>query len=61
MADRTRREFADTNIETIANAYHAWRGEKAGLIKMCRGSAKRRNWRISRGTITSDAGPLCRG
>jgi type I restriction enzyme M protein len=27
LVDRTRREFADTDIETIAKAYHAWRGE----------------------------------
>lgn len=27
LVDRTRREFADADINTIANAYHAWRGE----------------------------------
>lgn len=28
MVDRTRRELTDTDIQKIANAYHAWRGEK---------------------------------
>lgn len=28
MADRTRREFADADIDQIARTYHAWRGEK---------------------------------
>lgn len=27
MVDRTRKEFSDEDIETIARAYHAWRGE----------------------------------
>lgn len=27
MVDRTRRELSDADIETIARAYHAWRGE----------------------------------
>lgn len=28
MVDRTRRELSDTDIERIADTYHAWRGEK---------------------------------
>ncbi len=28
MVDRTRRELTDADIQKIANAYHAWRGEK---------------------------------
>ena len=28
MVDRTRRELTDVDIQKIANAYHAWRGEK---------------------------------
>jgi type I restriction enzyme M protein len=27
LVDRTRREFADADIERMANVYHAWRGE----------------------------------
>ena len=29
MADRVHKEFSDDDIAKIANAYHAWRGEKA--------------------------------
>ena len=28
LVDRTRREFSDDDIATIATTYHAWRGEK---------------------------------
>ncbi|WP_243438170.1 type I restriction-modification system subunit M [Fundidesulfovibrio soli] len=28
LVDRTRREFSDEDVERIARAYHAWRGEK---------------------------------
>lgn len=28
MVDRTRREFSDEDVATIARTYHAWRGEK---------------------------------
>jgi len=28
MVDRTRREFADEDIQKIADTYHAWRGEQ---------------------------------
>src|SRR5438105_6551670 len=29
LVDRTRRELSDANIQRIADAYHAWRGEPA--------------------------------
>ena len=44
LIDRTHREFSDEEISRIADAYHAWRGEKeAGKYKdipgFCKSSA----------------------
>src|SRR4030067_3357172 len=44
LIDRTHREFSDEGISRIADAYHAWRGEKeAGKYKdipgFCKSSA----------------------
>jgi type I restriction enzyme M protein len=41
MVDRTRKEFSDADIEKIARAYHAWRGEVAAgayqnILGFCR-------------------------
>src|SRR5712671_2007843 len=34
MVDRTRKEFSDADIDKIARAYHAWRGEgEAGVYE----------------------------
>lgn len=41
MVDRTRKEFADADIEKITRAYHAWRGEgKAGVYTDVAGFCK---------------------
>jgi type I restriction enzyme M protein len=41
LVDRTRREFVDADIEKIANAYHAWRGEpEAGAYEDVPGFCK---------------------
>jgi len=41
MVDRTRKEFSDADIDKIARAYHAWRGEgEAGVYKDVPGFCK---------------------
>jgi len=41
MADRTRKEFSDADIEKVSRAYHAWRGEgHAGAYKDVPGFCK---------------------
>jgi type I restriction enzyme M protein len=41
LIDRTRREFANADIETIAKVYHAWRGEpEAGAYEDVPGFCK---------------------
>ena len=47
MTDRTHRELVEDEIERIAGAYHAWRGEK------CPASASPRSLTRSRSTATS--------
>jgi type I restriction enzyme M protein len=43
LVDRTRKEFSDADIASIATTYHAWRGEKdanpyADVPGFCRGA-----------------------